>query len=208
MSKVNWQERLNQLLSTGKNRSYFTVGTTVLFVVVMSIVGVVPAISSLSSQAEDNVKRDRIITKLEKKLSDLKTLTLSKEQNTSLVDYFNQIMPEDEHQESTINLINALASKRGLIVSSFIFDKENRELIDKVTVNYGDRIGGMFLTIQGEGSKQGILEFIKDIEASALIMEAQDISISRTTGALDAGGNGIRYILNLKLIIYSYKNIT
>jgi len=209
MNKINWQERLSQILSTGKNKSYFTAGVTVLFIVVMSIIGVVPAISSLSSQSEDNVKRDKVISNLEKKLKDLKTLTLEQDENAELVDYFNEIMPNGEEQEKTINLLNSMAAKRDVFLNSFNFDPDNRELIDKVAVVVGgDRVVPMYLTIQGIGTKDSILQFIADTEKSALLLNIDNASVNRVLKVTSGGGSEIQYIMNLKLIIYYYKDIT
>ena len=175
----------------------------------MSIVGVVPAISSLGAQSEDNSKRDKVISSLEKKLQDLKSLTLEQDDKKELVDYFNNVMPNGEEQEKTINILNAMAAKRNVFINSFNFDPDNRELIDKVAiVAGGESVVPMYLTIQGIGSKDSVLQFISDTEKSALLLNIDNASVNRTVVPQSDGSSNVEYILNLKMIIYYFNDLT
>jgi len=206
MKKINWQERLNQLLSTGKNKSFATGGITILFVVAMSIIGVIPAISSLGQQSEDNQKRDDLISKLDQKLTDLQTLTLAQESNVDIVEYFDTIMPEGEKQEETINFLNSLALKRSIYITNFRFDRDSRELFDNISITYGEKIVPQYLSITTSGDREAILGFMKDVEQSARILDVQDFSINRVP-LTDSKGivAGTTLNLNLKFIIYFYQ---
>lgn len=209
MNKINWQEKLNQMLfSDGKRKSYFTTGVTILFIVIMSIVGLLPSISSLSSQLEDNTKRDTIITSLEKKLDDLKSLTLEKDSIQGTVEYFNTIIPNHEDQENTINLLNVMADKHNVFISNFLFDRDNRELQDKITTTYGENIKAMYLSISLDGDRQGISGFLADVESSAKILNISDLVLNRVKVLNDLGiVTGTTYNVNLKFIIYYYKPV-
>jgi len=205
MNKINWQERLNQLLATGKNKSYFTVGITVLFVVVMSIIGVVPAVSSLSSQAEDNIKRDEILGKMETKLKALKTLALQQDQNAELVSYFSKIMPDSINQKQVLDLLNSMAVSRNVFLSSFTFDNESRESVDRAKILYGEKVNAQLITLQSSGSKEDIISFLKDIDTSAYIMSVEDFSINRNTTITESGNSETIYIFNLKVLTYYFE---
>ena len=206
MNKINWQERINQLLANGQKKSYFTIGVTILFVVVMSIVGVVPALSSLGSQAEDNSKRDEIIKKLDTKLNNLKSLTLAKDSQSELIDYFNEIMPNEVDQKGYVNLVAELDQKNGLEVGSFVFDKESRDLVDRISGQYGERVKPMYLTVLIDGQKDQVLAFMKSVEESARIMDINDFSLIRVPTYDNSGVlTGTTYNLTLKLIIYNYE---
>ncbi len=206
MNTINWQERINQMLSTGQKKSYFTVGMTILFVVVMSIIGVIPALSSLGSQAEDNAKRDAIIEKLDTKLASLKTLTISQDSQTDLIDYFNNIMPDDYSQDDYINLIISLAKKDDVKVAYMNFERDNLDLNIKTSVLVGERVIPQYLSVSVSGDRTATLKFMGDVESSARILNINNFVLNRVPEYNSAGVNiGTTYNLTIKLIIYYFK---
>ena len=67
--------KLNEYLKTSEHRSYFLIFVTLLFVIVMVVLGILPAYSAFTAQGQENAKRQVAIDKLSSKLNTLKQLT-------------------------------------------------------------------------------------------------------------------------------------
>lgn len=200
--RVNWQAKINQILNYKRNRSYINTLATVLFILFMSLAGIIPAISSLSNQFSENAKRVTLINDLDNKLNGLKSLLLESEEKADLVEYFNNLFPEDINQDDMIKLTLSLASKSNVSIISFGF--EDIKNLDRVKFNelVGENVGVLLYSISGSGSQTQVLDFLRRIEESALILGIQDLSVTKV---LDEDTLNVTYGFDMNLFYFYYQ---
>lgn len=199
--------RLNELLSTSKNKSYFVAAVTVGFIVIMVMLGILPAYSAFTFQTEENTKRDELISKLDNKLTISKSLSTESNDKSNLVDYFNQVFPNDRAQSNIFDIVSAKIDTYNLTLdtinftkaqSGFILPSQTDQVLDPQvaidTVNF---------TV--EGSQQALLDFVGSIETSRRIMNITSLTISKKSAdeiAQSPTKGDFRLILQIKYFYY------
>ncbi len=199
--KVNWQVRINQLLSNKRNKSYINTFATVLFILFMSLAGIIPAISSLGNQYEENSKRDNLISDLNEKLEGLKSLLGESEQKVDLITYFDKVFPETINQDNIVKLILSLSDESNVVIDSFSFEELSNADQAQANAKYGLDVKVLNLILTGDGSQTEVLDFLNRVEDSALVLDIKDLTLSKlvTSNSLD-----VRYSFDMSLYYFYY----
>jgi Tfp pilus assembly protein PilO len=175
-------KRLNEYLKTSQNKSYFVISVTVLFVVLVILVGIIPAVSAISLQRSENKKRDEVITKLESKLATLKSLTGESTAKKSLVDYLNAAIVDEIDQASFLTEIDSLVEEENLFLTSVSFDfpdnvKVDNDLIKKYQVS--SQLKSQSVNILLEGSMDNIKDFVSKLESTRRIKNVESVTLAK-----------------------------
>jgi len=200
----NPNKRLNELLSTAQNKSYFVGAVTVVFIVVMSIVGIIPAYSSFTFQNEENTKRDQLIAKLTTKLTTSQALSKQYDSKQDLVAYFKITFPDLPNQQSIITLLDDITQTNNSHLQKITFNKNPAPVF--VQQNYEEQIKSQQVNITADGSQSSLLSIVRDIENSRRTLNIISLSIDRKSqDALDQGaGLYGDYTLNAQMEYYFY----
>lgn len=201
-SSVN--KRLNDLLSTSQNKSYFVGAITVVFIVIMAMVGIIPAYSAFTFQNEENGKRDLVIEKLNKKLTISQGLSKEYDAKIDVVNYFKQTFPDNPDQKGIITLLNNIATTNNSFVKKISFNKNSSTTF--VQLSYDEQIKSQQVSLTVEGSKSALLNIVKDIESSRRILNIANLAFDKINqNAIDQNtvyhGD---YTLTLQLDYYFY----
>lgn len=198
-------KRLNELLSTAQNKSYFVGAVTVIFIVVMSLVGIIPAYSAFTFQNEENGKRDVLIEKLTKKLTISQALSREYDDKKAIVDYFAEAFPDNANQESIIMLLNDIVAVNNSFLQKMTFNKNPTPTFTQLA--YEEQIKSQQVSITVEGSQSALLSIVKDVENSRRILNIASVTIDRKPqDVIDAGSPNGEYVLNLNMEYYFYTN--
>lgn len=173
--------KLNNYLSTSQHRSYFVIFCTLLFVLIMVVLGILPAYSAISLQGFENEKRASAIQGLEAKLSNLRNLTEDLQQNKELFDYFNFVFPNNLNQDQIINETIQLAKGSNLIISDMSFkdDSELKKRFSSQGVELPDNLKGISISLNLESSQQNFTTFLKLLEEKRRIFTVNNLNILR-----------------------------
>jgi hypothetical protein len=175
-------KRLNEYLKTSQNKSYFVISVTVLFVVLVILVGIIPAVSAISLQRSENKKRDEVITKLESKLATLKSLTGESTTKKSLVDYLNAAIVDEMDQASFLTEIDALIEEENLFLTSVSFDFPDNITIDNDLIKkyqVSSQLKSQSVNILLEGSMDNIKDFVGKLELTRRIKNVESVSLAK-----------------------------
>lgn len=196
--------RLNELLSTSQNKSYFVGAVTVVFIVIMTMVGILPAYSAFTFQNEENAKRDILIEKLQKKLQISQELSTEYENKSALVSYFNEVFPETAKQQDIIKLLNDIVTNNSSFLNRISFSKSPSTGFAQL--GYDSQVKAQITNITVEGSQSSVLNIVSDIENSRRILNIVSVTIDRKPqDVIDSGSvtNG-EYVLNAQIEYYYF----
>lgn len=205
--KESISQKLNKYLETAQHRSYFLIFATVAFVFVMVVFGILPAFSAFSLQGSENEKRQIAIDQLNKKLSDLRTLTQQSQEKEDLVEYFNSIFPNATNEESLLLEIILTANSNGVYLSDLTFKESTtyRTDLQNRGVVLDNKVKALDLALKVEGSQQTLNNFISNLERKRRIYNIQDFNLNRKPDQEIVLTTPDRYyVLNLNINVYYY----
>lgn len=198
-------KKLNDLLSTSQNKSYFVGAITVLFIVLMTMVVILPAYSAFTFQSEENGKRNQLIEKLTKKLDISKKLTQEYDAKTKMVNYFKEVMPESAMQDTIMDLMNKTIESNSATLISITFNKNPTPVFTQSGFDTTYKAQQISLTIKG--SQSSLLNIVRDVEDSRRIFNIIDLTLDRVVQE-DANFtetvNDGEYTLNLHIEYYFF----
>ena len=207
----NINAKLNELLSTSQRKSYFVGFVTVLFILIMTLGGILPAYSAFTFQNEENSKRDQVIDALTAKLNTVKSLTKESQDKASEVEYFNEIFPSEPNQDEIYTLINTMVNANNLYFGRITFRK--LDTIGLAPLLVDENVGGQEANLLLQGDRDNLLNFVKDMESNRRIMNIIGVSIDRKSdeqleeeASGDGGGAG-SYSLIMQFQFYYYQKL-
>lgn len=203
--QTNYQQRLDSILTSGKKRSYFVAAITVFFILLMSLVGIIPALSSLGVQHEENAKRDIIIGKLQNKLRILKDFVRVQDEKEDLIEFLDVVFPEKFPEKDALAKMVNLEQKHNLNTKAYIFDEPQSGVQDQVNAYSSVNSRVLNLSFNSDGSLENIQNFIKDIESSRRIFDLKELVVSRKIGEDFVNAmEGRDYTINANLDYFYY----
>jgi cell division protein FtsL len=192
--------KLAEYLSDSKHKSYFVAAVTVVFFIVFLTFGVVPAFSSVLQQNEENGKIQIAIEKSTKKINDLKKMVGESETKSNLISYLEYLFPDSTAQEAFLNDIYEMANRNSVFVSVVAFPDTKRSAPLVRDFGVTPQIASVAVNLNTEGSRDGVLQFVEELENSRRIMNITNIVISRKSGeALIQAGLEREYTLSLNI---------
>ena len=200
----NINKRLNDLLATSQNKSYFVGAITVVFIVIMAMVGILPAYSAFTFQNEENAKRDLVIEKLTTKLRISQGLSKEYDSKISIVNYFKEIFPNTPNQDGIITLLNDIATSNSSYLSKLSFNKNPSVAFTQA--GYEEQIKSQQVSITVDGSQSALQNIINDIENSRRMLNILSFTLDRKTQedlAVEAVFRG-EYVLNVQMEYYYF----
>lgn len=195
--------RLNELLATTHNKTYFVGFVTVGFIIIMTLVGILPSYSAFTFQSEENARRATLVEKLTKKLEISKNLSNELNQKGNLIKFFDYAFPSQPNQDDIIDILDSLAVNNNVKLSRITFsDKPSQNFL---TQNYEDSIKSQQVGIALKGSKTSLLNIIKDIESNRRIINILSLSLDKNID-IESVEASLEFTLNLQLEYYYYFN--
>jgi len=204
----NVNKRLNDLLATSQNKSYFVGAITVVFIVIMAMVGILPAYSAFTFQNEENGKRDLVITKLSNKLGISQGLSKEYDSKKDVVSYFEEIFPKQPSQNSIIDLVNSISVSNSSFLSKISFNKNPSVAFTQL--GYEEQIKSQQVNISVEGSQSALQNIINDIEESRRILNILTFTLDRKSQEEIDSNGGVthgEYVLNVQIEYYYYNTL-
>lgn len=205
-SVSNISLKLNDFLSTSQRKTYFIAFATLLFVIIITLGGILPAFSSLTFQSEENARRQDAITKLEKKLETAKKLTTEYSQEALLVDYFSKIFPNNIDQQYLISRINTMVTRNNSYLASINFSQEPSSNFLKTDLSL--EVSGSIVSIFLEGNLSDLQNILNEIEDSrrvfnivSIFFDKKDI-LKQQQESFQRGDS----TMNLQVEVYYYKS--
>lgn len=202
----NISAKLDEILSTSQRKTYFIAFATVVFVIVVTLAGILPAFSTLTFQGEENARRQDGINKIKAKLEDAKKLSTEYNQNPNLVNYFNLIFPNNIDQQYLITKINDLVNQNNSYLSSINFSGGPSSTFQKLEIS--KEVDSLTLSIFIEGNLTDLQNILKAFEESRRIFNLTSLffenkDIERQQQEAFERGNAI---LNLQAEVYFFKS--
>lgn len=198
-------QRLNELLSTSQNKSYFVAAVTVLFTVIMALVGIIPAYSAFSFQNEENERRDILIEKLEKKLKTSQSLSTEYNNKGDLVEYFSEVFPSEPNQANIVDVVEEIAVSNSSRLLRLTFNKNPSPSFTQKS--FEQQIQSQQVNATIEGSQIALLNVIKDVENSRRNLNINSMSLSRkNVEELTQEDVGFEYTITLQMEYYYFDN--
>lgn len=200
------QTRLNELLNTSQKKTYFVAAVTVLFVIIMLVVGVLPSYSAFTSQAVQNGKRQEAIDALDLKRTTIENLTKEEDSKKDILTEFNLAFPT-----ATYDQINVLTVAENVATKNNVF-LMNSTITDVVNTN--DIIKKFLVTTQVktqtvsealEGQREDLTNFIGDLESNVNLFDVTSAVISRKVGKeLEISQPGREFKLTIQFNFFYY----
>jgi len=203
--QYDYQKKLEEVLSTGKKKSYFVAAITVFFILLMSFAGIIPALSSLGTQHEENAKRDVIIGKLENKLNTLKGFVQEEDSKKNVLSFLDYVFPNKFPEKDSLNKVYELTQKDHVTVNSYVYSDPQPGVQDDTNGFTSKNTKVLALSFGGSGLFSDIQTFVKDLEDSRRILNIVDLSITKTldpASELPTADN--MYSFSVGLYIYWY----
>ncbi len=200
------QSRLNEILNTSQKKTYFVAAVTLLFVLVMLLVGVLPSYSAFTSQAVQNGKRQDAIDALDAKRVTIENLIKEETDKKTLVDEFNKAFPTTTYdQVSVLTVAQGLVDKNGVfLLNSTVTDIINtNDIIKKFFVS--TQVKAQTVSESLEGDRESLTNYISDLEANVNLFDVTSAVISRKVGKeLDQSIPGREFKLTIQFNFFYY----
>lgn len=197
------QVKLNELLNTSQKKTYFVAAVTVLFVIVMLLVGILPSYSAFSSQALQNGLRQDAIDQLEAKRTTIENLVKEETSKANLVNEFNLAFPSVKPDQ--VNVLT-VAENLGNLNNVFILNSSlteilnTNDIIKKFQVTPQVKAQSVSMTLEGE--RESLTNFIASIESNVNLFDITSAVITRKVGKeLDVSVQGREFKLS---IVFNY----
>ncbi|MEP7103934.1 MAG: hypothetical protein ABI721_04480 [Candidatus Dojkabacteria bacterium] len=176
------QNRLNELLNTSQKKTYFVSAVTVLFVLLMVLIGILPSYSAFTAQAAQNVRRQEAIDQLEQKRTTIENLVQEQDNKQTLVDKFNTAFPNQYDQISVLSEVDGYVLKDGvnLLNSTFTSVTNTNDIIKKFQVTR--QVQAQSVSLLLEGDRDTLTNFISDMENNVTIFDIGSAVITRKVG--------------------------
>lgn len=199
---------LEDYLKSSKNKSYFIVAVTVLFLVIFLILGVIPAYGAILDQVKQNKARDEAIAKLETKIETLENLKEEREEKTDLVSFLEKAIPNGNNQEAVIEKVYSIAERTGVIVTLTTFPlEENKKPLSDI-FQATAQIEYASLTVTVEGSNLAVLDFARELEDSRIIFNVDNVIVTKKSAdELEQNGERGDYVMRLNLKYFYFKEV-
>ncbi len=205
MLQINYQKKVEELLSTGKRKSYAVAAITVFFILLMAFAGIIPALSSLGYQHEENIKRDAIITKLQNKLDILKSFVQQNSDKKDVINFLNDMFPDKFAQKDIVDKIVELSDKNSVNIVSFGFQDPQPGEQDELDALTTGNSKILTTSITGDGTLENLESFVKDVETSRRIMNITSVVISKKAAdEVNTIIDGRDFNLSLSIDFYYY----
>ncbi|MFS8131498.1 MAG: hypothetical protein ACMG57_06010 [Candidatus Dojkabacteria bacterium] len=200
------QTRLNDLLNTAQRKTYFVAAVTVLFVIVMLLVGVLPSYSAFTSQAVQNGNRQVAIDALDTKRTTIENLLKEEDTKKTLLSEFNlAFATKDYDQINVLTVAQNLAIKNNVsLLNSTITDIVNtNEIIKKFLVTTQVKAQTVSETL--EGGREDLTNYISGLEENVNLFDVTSAVISRKVGKeLDQAVPGKEFKVTIQFNFFYY----
>jgi hypothetical protein len=199
--------RLNELLATSQNKSYFVGAVTVIFIVIMTMVGILPAYSAFTFQYEENNKRDQLIEKLSNKLKVSQTLSKEYDSKIAIVNYFAESFPDNPDQEGIVDLIKEMVAANKSYLEKITFNKNPTTTFIQSALE--PEIQAQQVGITVHGTQSDLLTIISELESSRRILNIFSVTLDRKPQEVIDTGNATNgeFLLNVQMEYYFYKKL-
>lgn len=200
------QLKLNELLDTSQKKTYFVAAVTVLFVIVMLLVGVLPSYSAFTAQAANNALRQEAIDQLETKRTTIENLVKEEGAKEGILNEFDTAFPTAKpDQVDVVTSVDRLATENGVtLLSTTITDIINtNDIIKKFLVT--TQVKAQAIGAVLEGDRDSLANFVEDVEKNVGIYDITSVIIARKLGKeLEQSPPGREFRLTISFNYFYY----
>lgn len=199
--------QLNKYLVSSQNKSYFVVAITVLFVLVIGLLGIRPAFTAVLNQNSNNGLREDVIGDLTEKLNTLRSLEIQTREKNALVDLFDEVFPNEIRQDLILSELDELTAQYNLLVEDITFTEIDRDVNLQVEFGVNQNVSSVIVTLAARGEREDLLDFLQSLESAKRIYNITSVSITRQFVENEQGQRvGGDFVMNFSSQTY-YVNI-
>lgn len=174
---------INQYLQTSRQRSYFVVSITVGLLVLVVIVGILPAYSAIVNQRRENRKRDEGIAQLEDVITQYQSFISLEETLENEISLFNEVFPSNNApQEDVILDVINIGSVFNIEITSISFSDAVREVSLQTDFLVSPQVESQRVSITISGTRDDILSYVQALEDSRRIYNIINVVVSKNQG--------------------------
>ncbi|NCS32532.1 hypothetical protein GW793_03475 [bacterium] len=187
-------------LEDTRTRQYVGVGATVLWLVLLIIIGLIPAIqSALSAQSlivSEKATESALVSNVAK-IKQAQQLILQAKESEALV---TSAVPFTKKSITAVNEIDLMTAKHGLAIDNLAIVDAGSSSSKNETQSKTDSVDGLVaigFTLGVNGSYEGIRDLIKEFESLPRLIKLTSIDIglsslnSRSSGSSSSSDNGV-----------------
>lgn len=205
-SQKSIQERVNKYLQTNEHKTYFIIGSTVIFILIMFVVGILPSINAVGTQLDSNGKRQEVISKLTKKYTVIQSMIKYEKDNSDLIELFTSALPNSVDQVDISIELSEIATKNGLSLETITFSdqKTNQDLSKRAKID--KQTFAQNISVTFDGPQNSASKFISDLESSIRIYNIRNILIARKgERELESATDGRTHRIILTMEVYFFQ---
>lgn len=169
---------LKQLLSTSQGKSYTVAAITILLVLILFVVGIFPAVSSILFQVTENDSRRTALETIEEKRQIMRKLIGEEAEKKAVSLALETYMPDEIDQKYTLAKIAEIATEaEGNLIGVGFTRLDLAKNLQQVYNITSPLLDGYIVQISYEGSSASLEEFIEIMESKKRLFNIIDMSI-------------------------------
>ncbi len=193
---------LRNFIATTQGKSYTVTGVTILLVLVIFIVGVFPAISSILFQAQQNGQRTTALDAIATKQTTLRALSTEEESKHAVSLSLNANLPDALNQSDILQNITGMANSAGCTVVSITFANLDAQRNFTAAFGASRALDGKQINITVEGDRSQMETIITELETSRRIYSVVNFSMFKRTDVSANDTTGAAFRMDMQLEVY------
>jgi hypothetical protein len=170
-----------KILESKEKKSYFVIALTAISIMLTVVFGILPSYSAVTFQSSENIKRNEISQRIEKKISDLQKLAIELDNNILNINKIEKLVPNSLSQDIIFNEINSLISSNNLVLKSISFTPDSKTSSRFINLLADTTIKSMGVNIVIESDNNNYIDFVKKLEEYPRFFDIKSIVVSRSS---------------------------
>jgi len=171
--------KLAEILESKEKNSYFVIGVTILFSIIVLALGVAPSYLAFTAQATENSKRQMVIDKAKKKTADISRLSSELTSETDTIKVLNKVLPNKAEQEVVYNELREIFEKNEFVLKSISFNQESKPSKKYLKLAGDPLFKTMNLNIIADTQNPSFAQLISEIEDQKRVYDIRSVVLSR-----------------------------
>jgi len=193
---------LRNFIATAQGKSYTIGVVTILLILVIFLVGVFPALSSIFLQIEQNSNRTQALEQIEIKRQTLRTLSVEESDKHAVTLSLNAYLPDKFDQVGIFNQLNEMATDTGSVLMAVTFiNVESRRDLPAI---FGTPLAldGKVINLTVEGDRTELEEFVTLMEESRRIYNIVNLSLFKVDETTLTGQSISQFKMDMQVETY------
>lgn len=202
-------EKLRQFLKTTQGRTYTVAFFTGLLVLVLILVALFPAFSSIFTQLTENGEREQALALIDEKNTTIRTLLSTEQQSRAISVALREVLPDNYDQAQMLREILQVIDETEVVMSGVRFaERETNPRQLRELQNLQGFVDFRIVTITIDGTRSNLELFLRRLESHQRVYNVRNV----TTNVLadeDGGMNAITpFRMNIQTEIYFWLTST